>query len=194
MVKKSDKSSKGPTFQIAGRNVTLPDDWIEQLQENDKKRLKDIQSRSKQLFELLITEEFTVENVIVSSHSTYFTPKSEIVIGGSSSSYSGGFTANTILQVTPSNPNIPVRQLNFSGYSALRGGDYIKAVIPSYDAQEISLLFQDSRGYSGEGSKTFYFDRLLKKEESIIELILLNNQRKPIRTERSIDYDRFKKE
>lgn len=200
MGRKSTRSSESEqnTIDLGGQKVVLPkldENYLKKLKKEEERKLKDLQLRSKALSGLLVIEEFTIENIIVSSHHTYITPRSEIVVGGSSSSYKSGFTANSSLFVIPTNLNVPVRQLIFRGHSALKGGDYIRAVIPCYDKEEFTSLFGLIPGYYERGhSQIFYLERALKEEESAIELVLLDKEKRSLRTERSVNYNKYQKE
>ncbi len=86
-------------------------------------KIEDLESRSKELYELLFLEKFTVKKVIATSHPTSFITSE--VIGVRLPTYEGGFISKLILEVTPENYNIPIRILNFNGYSIVKRDDYI---------------------------------------------------------------------
>ena len=159
------------------------------VNEKIRQELEDLKSRSKPLYELVATENFTVNEVVGESYRTSFTPTSEMIIGGRSREYQGGYTSNLVLKVTPDNKKIPVRTLNFDGFSAVRAGDYISAQIPRYEEKRalVGLSYSDR-------DQMFYLDRDFKPEESAIELILLSKRRKVLRTDRAVNYKKFVKE
>ena len=160
------------------------------------------------LEELVVSEEFTVDTVVVNSYAVNISPKSEIVCGGSSSTYSGGYTSEVHLGVTPKDLSLPVRELVFKGFSAVRGGDYIVARIPCYT--EINAEYnRRMRSFSAPEKQVepVYVNRELNQIEQAIELnIILRGEELEtrigedytsdaiLRTERSVDYSRFIKE
>lgn len=152
----------------------------------NEQEMKKLESKSKKLNELIVSENFIVEEVISESYATSFTPKSEMVLGGYSPSYSVGHTSRLVLKVSPDNKEIPVQTLNFSGSSIIKAGDYISAKIPKYKKSKYNGLFKKE--------KTFYFDRDFNSEESVIELALLSENEEVLRKDRSVDYRNFIKE
>lgn len=159
------------------------------------------------LHELVILEKFTVDHVISNSHTVNISPESEVVYGGRSSTYSGGYTSDVHLQVTPEDLASPIRELIFKGVSVVRGGDYIMARIPCYT--EVNAEYNQrmrSLGALEKQKKPIYVNRDLNPTEQAIELnIILRGEDLEarigedytsdaiLRTERSVDYNRFKK-
>lgn len=168
---------------------------IDCIEKERQKEIKDLESRSKKLYELIASENFTVNAVIAESYATTYTPHSEIVFGGKSPVYHGGLTSRLILTVTPDNENTPVRKLTFDGISAVRGGDRISAKMPKYEEKfvgpSISMLLQRN---AHNIHRAFYLDRSFNTEESAIELAILSDDRKILRTDRAVDYKDFIKE
>lgn len=161
-------------------------------QDAEQKRqieIKDLESQSKKLYELVTMTKFTIDEVVAESYPTYFTPNSEMRIGGESPIYNGGFTSKLTLKVTPDNPEIPVEILTFDGFSIVKAGDYISAKIPKYEERT------DPEIYLGnQNKKTFYIDRTFNSKESAIELALLSSEGNILRRDRSINYRNFTKE
>ncbi len=156
---------------------------LDRMERERQEEIKTLESRSKKLYELIASENFTVNEVIAESYATTFTPRSEMVFGGKSPFYRGGLTSGLILTVTPDNENIPVRKLSFYGISIVRGGDSISAKIPRYEEKAV--------GPNSGTHRLFYLDRAFNTEESAIELAILSNDRKILRIDRSVDYKEF---
>ncbi len=160
------------------------------------------------LHELIVFEKFTVDSVISNSHAVNISPSSEVFYGGRSSTYSGGYTSEVHLQVTPEDHASPIKELIFKGVSAVRGGDYIIARIPCYT--EVNAEYNrrmKSYGAPEKQVKPVYIDRKLNPSEQAIELNIILREGDLetrlgedfasdaiIRTERSVDYEKFKKE
>ena len=163
---------------------------IQDSEEKRKQEIADLKSRSKQLYELVATENFTVDEVVAESWATSFTPHSERRMGGSSPVYRGGFISRLILKVSPDNNGVPVRTINFDGLSVVKGGDYISAQIPRFEEKSVG-----SGDHSGlyNRNRIFYFDRDFKAEESAIELALLSVDGNILRRDRSVNYKSFVK-
>ena len=155
-----------------------------------EKEIKYLESHSKELSDVVITEKFTVDEVIAQSYAKSFTPDSERVMGGISPVYKGGFTSRLIIQVSPDNQNVPVKTLNFEGISPIKTGDYISAQIPRYEERRVDNdhYFSGRRGYD-----IFYLDRDFNPEESAIELALLSEDGRVLRRDRSVKYQKFLK-
>ncbi|RLE39592.1 hypothetical protein DRJ17_00140 [Candidatus Woesearchaeota archaeon] len=161
------------------------------MKDGEKKRQKeieDLESRSKPLSELIVTENFSVDEVVSESYVTSFTPYSEMVFGGKPPVYKGGFTLRLLLRVSPENPDIPIRTLIFDGVSVVRVGDCISAKIPKYEKKRIYSGF-----HSGpcDRDRVFYLDRDFNPEESAIELALISADGKVLRRDRAINYKNF---
>lgn len=157
--------------------------------EDEEKKIEDLEARSKKLYELVVTEEFEVNNVIARSNKTSFIPESERIYGGETPShYNCGFTSNLTLTVTPTNTDIPTRILNFDGFSIVKNGDYISAKIPKYTEERVRIGLSPFNKIS---ERVFYLDRKFNLEESAIELALLSPKKEVLRRDRSIDYRLF---
>ncbi len=161
------------------------------VEKKEQQEITDLESRSKQLYELVATEKFTVDEVVAESYATSFTPHSEMRFGGSSPVYRGGFTSRLVLKVSPDNQDVPVTTLNFDGLSVVKSGDYISAQIPRFEEKRVGTGF-----HSGpyDKDRVFYFDRDFHPEESAIELALLSTAGTVLRRDRSVSYKDFVKE
>ena len=105
----------------------------EEAEERRRKEIEELKASSKELYQLIFSEKFTVQKVLGNAYATSFTPHSEMMIGGQSPVYEGGFCLETILDVIPDNKGIPVRTLHFKGYTPVRAGERILAFIPKYE-------------------------------------------------------------
>ena len=164
------------------------------MRDAEKKReqeIRDFESRSKHLYELVATENFTVDEVVAESCATSFTPDSEMRFGGSSPVYNGGFTSRLVLKVSPNNQDVPITALNFDGLSVVKAGDYISAQIPRFEEKRVGTEFLSE---SYDRDRVFYFDRDFEPEESAIELTLLSADGNVLRRDRSVNYKSFVKE
>lgn len=160
----------------------------QRLGKEEEEKIAKLRACSKPLYEFVVCEHFRVDVVGSESHATQFTPESEIVIGGECPVYHGGFTSKLVLDVMPDNKNIPVRILEFTGNSSVMGGQRIIARIPIYRKETVNRCFSP-----GE-DETFYLEREFKARESAIELNILNEKGKVLRTDKAVDYRRFVKE
>ena len=68
--------------------------FLEEAEEKRQQEIKDLASRSKPLYDLVVSENFTVNEIMGESYATSFTPRSEIILGGRFPVYSGGFHQN----------------------------------------------------------------------------------------------------
>lgn len=162
---------------------------MQDAEEKRQQEIADLESRSKHLYELVATENFTVDEVVAESYATSFTP--HMMIGGRSPVYRGGFTSKLVLKVSADNQDVPVTTLNFDGLSVVKAGDYISAQIPRYEEKRVGTGF-----HSGphDRDRIFYFDRDFNPEESAIELALLSTDGNVLRRDRSVNYKSFIKE
>lgn len=175
---------------IKGIDKDQMDKWGREVEEKSKKEEEDLRALSKPLHELVIVERFDVNTVAANSYVTHISPHSEMMIGGRSPSYEGGFKSRLVLEVTPNNSDIPVRKLTFEGNSIVVAGNYISVLIPRYEAKGLPgehLLDRHERRH------VFYLPRDFKREESVIQLDILSRNGRVLRTERAVDYDRFVK-
>lgn len=163
----------------------------QEAKEKRQQEIEDLESRSKQLYELVVTEKFTVKEVVAESYTTSFTPDSELRLGGRSPVYEGGFTSRLILKVSPDNQDVPITILNFDGLSVVRAGDYVSAQIPRYEKIRVGTGF-----HSGpyDRDRVFYLDRDFDVEESAIELAILSPEGTVSRRDRSVKYKTFAKD
>src|SRR3989344_1211436 len=146
IMKGSLKIKEGALFSL--------EDVEAKINENRKRELKNLQARAKPLHELVITQEFVVTRAIGQSYATSITPLSEMMIGGRSPEYSGGFRVQTVLDVRAMAHDVPVRTLLFSGYTPVRSGEVIRASMPCYEKQRPYL--------SNDDTPEYYIPRALK--------------------------------
>lgn len=167
---------------------------IDKLLDNVEKRkvgeIKRLELLSKKLCDLIVTERFTVNDVIVKSGATSFTPYSEMVIGGTSPVYRGGFTSRIVLEVLPDDKDIPIRTINFDGFSIVKAGDLIYAQIPKYREERLGRKIRIGMN---DRNKVYYLSRDFTPEESAIELCILSEEGRILRRERSVSYENFAK-
>lgn len=146
---------------------------------------------SKQLHELVVEERFIVNDVIAKSYQTSFTPNAEVIYGGYSHVYKGSFISKLVLKVSPDSKDVPVKFLNFEGFSIVKAGDYISAKIPRYEEKKVeggcSISFC-------RRERIFYSERKFNPIESAIELAILSNDEKILRRDRAVDFERFVKD
>ena len=119
-----------------------------------------------------------MENVICTSYQTFITPSSEAIYGGMSPGYSGGYLSKLGLDVRPWKENVPVKKLNFNGFSPVKSGDVIIAKIPVYEEKKFS---------NWHFEKNFYLPREMGLEESAVEIVILSSDGL-LRTDRSVEY------
>jgi hypothetical protein len=151
--------------------------------------LKKLTAGSKEIYELVFQERFTVDGVLTESDATHI-PVGEPVYGGRSNSCSGGMNFKTTLDVTPAQ-DIPVRHLNFPGFSPVKLDDMIDAKIPKYEGKSFRVAGRGT--VYDRGDKIFYFDRDFKPCEDAIELAILSPGGRPARIDRSVLYGNFVK-
>ena len=187
--------------------MLITPEWENMIQDVERRRverIKELQSRSKPLHELVVTEKFTVDDVVAKSYATSISPLSEMRLGGQSQIYNGGFISRLVLQVTPDIKDIPVRTITFEGISVVLAGDYISAQIPRFEKQtESGEEFRGqgpriSHKFGGSGSSSmyelvFHLDRPYNPEESAIELAILSVDEKVLRRDRAVNYCDFVK-
>lgn len=146
--------------------------------------------QSKNLEDLFFERKFLVREVLSESHETSFTPISEMVIGGRSRQYSGGYTSSLKLKVESiGKDKLPVKELCFDGISAVRAGDTISALMPVY---HIERAYVGKQNIYHDGYRDIYFLRELKEQEKAIEIKILSDK-SVLRTDRAVDYNQFKK-
>lgn len=103
-----------------------PKDIVKKINEEYEKYNQDLRAKAKTKEELTVGLECTVLEVNGYQGSTSFTPRSEMMIGGSSPSYGGGHTYRTEIKVES---GTLVEKLNFKGWLHLEAGDGIRAYI-----------------------------------------------------------------
>ena len=162
-----------------------------------EEELKFLISCSKPLSDLVVEEKFLIENVLSETHGTFYAPS--LVSGGRSPVHEMGYISILHLEVLPISENIPIRKLNFKGFSTLRVGDYISVKIPRYEEKIIRTgILSENRfnsqlrlGGNNLAKRTFYLDREFKAQESAIEINILSVEDTTLRVERAVDYFRF---
>lgn len=161
-------------------NLRLDDDHFEKEAE---RRLNELSEGSQPLYELTHEESFRVISVLGENY--------EVPVDGfwkfRDYGIRGGYATRLTIQVTKDEDHaFPVKTLIFNGTSPVEMNNHIIATIPRYEGRE---------GYVGQttpmnnGKRTFYHDRPYQKEETAIELNLVNRGR----TDKSINYQKFKK-
>lgn len=175
----------------------LPNLAPEQIQETmeraEKERIernKDLESRAKQLHELVVTEKFVITEAIGQDYPTSFTPSTEMIPSRTPPVYSGGFVSKLVLEVLPDDKDSPIRTLIFDGSDEVKAGDYIAAQIPRYKEERIDMGFSLN---PQEQESIFYVPRDFTAEENAIEIALLSPGGKVLRRKRSSKYDNFTK-
>lgn len=162
------------------------------LEEGEQKRLakiKDLESCSKTLSELLVVHNFNVNNVISETYPTVLASYPERILDGRPfAAYQGGFKSRLIITVTPDDKDNPIRTLNFKGFSPVKIGDYICAQIPRYKEEKLSLGFHNGLF---DKERVFYFDRKFNQKESAIELIIFSENKDILRIDRAVDYNKY---
>lgn len=129
---------------------------LEKWRQEDEQYNQDLRSRAKTPEQLTQGLECTVLEVNDYQGSTSFTPRSEIVIEGHSSSYRGGHTYRTELKVQS---DTLVEKLEFKGWPPLEAGDTIRAYILK-GKQEAEKSFGPScRDPFHQGSQTHLVER-----------------------------------
>ena len=153
---------------------------------NDGKRERSTQHSQRPLEELLNEEYFTVNDVLGTNKQKVMVPQREIYIGSKATSYETGIITELYIDVIP-RTNTPIRELVFKGNSAVRTGDYIKALIPacSEDAENASESSELPRN-------SYLYQRPYNSTERAIELKIIDPYSLMLlRTDRSAEYDRI---
>ena len=164
---------------------------IDEINKNARNYIENLRKNSKPLEELVVSENFIVEEVLSQSEAKSLTPHSEMIVGGKSQHYDTGYSSLTRLKVNrlKTDSSIDdycnVHLLNFRGYSIVKAGDRITVKIPRYEKKEIQS------GMFPVKNEIFYFDREFGLEENTIEIIIKSNDDKKLRIDRSVDYHEF---
>ena len=161
----------------------------EKEEKEREKKIAELTQQSKNLYEIVVEEEFDVEQVIGETHATSHTPVSEMRIGGRSPIYHTGFTSKLILKVTSTKADMSVHLLNFNGISPVMAGHHIRVQIPRYEEKKMQ---KDMFDYSSH-ERTFYLDRAFNLEETAIELSIIGENGRVLKTDRAVEYDQFQK-
>ena len=101
-------------------------DLLTKANDQAKKYNEQLRTKAKTEAELTVGLECTVQEGNFYQGSTSFTPRSEMVIGGHSSSYSGGHTYHS--EITVESETL-VEKLQFKGWPPLEAGDTIRAYV-----------------------------------------------------------------
>ena len=158
----------------------------EKLESDEQKAIEELRKQSKSLSKLVYAHEFRVQEVLGSSYSTSFTPHSERIIGGPSPKYSGGDISELVLKVEALDSPVPIKEILFSGNSPLLSGNIIRAKIPAYLEKKLELFYD-----SDMPELKAYVPRPFNQREKAIEIQILGENNKVIRTDRSTDCDSF---
>jgi len=160
-----------------------------------------------ELYRIIVTEKFTVNEVVAEYYTADITPHSEMIFGGISHSYEGGYISELELEVSPDNPNVPIKTLIFHGCSPVKVGDYISAKIPKFEEKragtefpsdevpyskiedipqkiDITPIYNNIKGLINEGHIDIHYN----PKEIAIELAILSSDGKVLRTDRAANY------
>ncbi|MFH1400961.1 MAG: hypothetical protein ABIH41_05570 [Nanoarchaeota archaeon] len=146
-----------------------------------------IRALAKPLEELVFPERFTVQYVVAQSRATSNSVRSEMRFGGSSPVYRGGFTSRLVLTVEPA-AHIPVRELLFEGFSGVRAGDRIEALVTRY---EVKMFGRPITGHYDQ--RAYHLDREYGPQENAVEIAILGRSDDVLRRDRAVDYGSFVK-
>ena len=158
-----------------------------------QRRIEELKTISKPLHELVVSEEFLIEEILGQSHAHSFTPISEVRFGGNSPQYEGGYSYDITMKVFSKGKGpvgIPVRTIYFEGNFPGLAGNSVIAKIPRYKQENVII---SSSSFANKGEEVFYLDREFKSEEEAIELSILFSDGKILRTDRSVNYEEFMK-
>lgn len=163
---------------------------LARMQREQEKSQKDLEARAKPIYELTHEELFEVESVVQESYEHIVSPMSEWRAGSSSDGYTAGYSTLTRLTVKPIDSRIPITSIEFKGPTSVKAGDAIHAVISRHETHEGDRNFDD---YTPRN--ILYTDREYRPNEEAIEIKILSAVfKKVVRTERSVNYNEFKKE
>ena len=169
-----------------------PKKWKEYSEKADKKAKehdKNLRKRGKQLYELLVQQDFVVESYVGTGkyHSIVTDPGS--MGGPPGRSQRTGYSRTLEITVEPINnkKEVPVKTLVFYGDTQIRPGDTIRATIPCYKKEEFRSLPPHLR------DRGVYIRRDLGEKEEAIQLELLVNG-KVVGTEISVHYKKYQKQ
>jgi len=172
---------------------SLPKLDLEELEkeaeEKKQQKVKELEALSKPLYELIVSENFLIEDILGQSYAHSFTPISEVNFEGKSPRYDGGYSSDLVLKVLPER-DIPIKTLFFSGFFPGLIGNKISAKIPRYEKRNINEGYFTC--FSRE-ARTFYLDRDFNDREEAIELAILSPKGKILRLDRAVGYGEFMK-
>jgi hypothetical protein len=175
LVRRSERADK---IRSKGHMITK-----EEIDRKYKEEYDLLKAQSKHLYELIVEERFTVDEVIGQSYAT--ATETRLTEKGRTQIKTGGFDLVLTLIVTPENTKIPIRTLRFEGMSSVEGGDYISAKIPRYDTK---ILFDT---FGSRCQQEFQVDRQFNETESAIEIKIRHAEGTVRRTDKSVDYKDF---
>lgn len=116
---------------------------------------------------LITVVECEVVSVKGETHSTSFTPHSEMMMGGRSPSYSGGDVYTLTMGVKS---NSPINEITFRGMPPIRAGDLIRAHIVQADERQVYDL-EATRNeypcYSDHKVARYFLREVSEKEEAV---------------------------
>ena len=102
------------------------DDLFENARQETEKYNQELRAKAKSPEQLTVSLEGVIEGIDFYQGSVSFTPRSEMVIGGRSPSYSGGHVNYAEIKIQGESK---VEKLKFDGWPHLEAGDTIRAYI-----------------------------------------------------------------
>lgn len=153
----------------------------------------DVQKREVKNLSILIKEEtFQVTKVIRENIATYIYPELEKVYGKTSSSYRGGYTVTSFLEVEAENLKIPTTNLDFKGYTNIQAGDRINVKMPIYNTRKVSYNSSDVI-YEGRSYNAYFIRTHFNKKEDAIEITKIDKLGNELSVDRAVNYSDFQK-
>ena len=141
---------------------------------------------SKDKSKFIVSEKFIVERVLSKTKKYHIQdPRDSNFVGfGLSSHYTEGQevgqSTTFYLKVRAHEKSLPIKLLEFSGYTGAKAGSYIVAKIPRCEEKGRRVL----------ENERFYVDREFKPKESAIEIAVMAGNLE-IERNQSADYDNF---
>lgn len=163
----------------------------ENIQKREDARRVELQGKSKDIIDLVFEEYFIVNEVLCRAEEVSISHiDGNTMLGGRVPTHNAVYVFSTELTVKPGNNDIPIKKLEFLGYSAAKAGDQIWARIPRYVIEKVS---RETRHRYDSGIETFYLDRDWNEKENAIEITILDDNLKNARIERAINFRNFYK-
>ncbi|MDP3639769.1 MAG: hypothetical protein Q8R53_01025 [Nanoarchaeota archaeon] len=156
------------------------DEWRERIAAawtETEKYNAGLRARAKTREELLVLLDCGVTAVVGHTSRGSFTPRSELVIGGSSPSYGTGDQSFLEISVTS---ETPVKQLHFRGWPPFEKGDRIRAYIfKGKEEWEQAFMFDDQDfsglAFGARFGKTVLVERDFQEQEKALKIEKLRN-------------------